>query len=205
MNIKSLFSVPLGVTNIGRDFTNNEMALFLNELKSVTSNVGNATSVNKRVLDHPVLSLLKENILDEVNKFIQTVNPPKVDKNIKFYITQSWLNINHTNEWHHPHIHTNSIVSGVLYINVKDDVDSISFARKEGLFGNLAYFPEKETDYNVFYNKVPVSKGTLVLFPSTTEHYVDFNKDTHKRISLAFNVFLTGTLGTEDTLSKLEL
>jgi ectoine hydroxylase-related dioxygenase (phytanoyl-CoA dioxygenase family) len=93
----------------------------------------------------------------------------------------------------------------VLYINVKDNVDSISFIRKEGLFGNLAYFSEKETDYNIFYNKIPVSKGTLVFFPSTTEHYVDFNKSSHKRISLSFNVFLTGMLGTEDSLSKLDL
>jgi len=205
MNIKSLCPIPLGITNIGRAFSKEEMSTFLTELESLTSNVGNSNSVNTRVLELPVLAPLKEQLLNEVNNFIQTVNPPKADKNIKFYITQSWLNVSGTGEWHHSHIHVNSIVSGVLYINVKDNVDSISFMRKEGLFGNIAYFSEKETDYNLFYNKVPVTKGTLVLFPSTTEHYVDFNKETHKRISLSFNVFLTGTLGTEESLTRLDL
>ena len=205
MNIKPLFSVPLGITNLDREFTADEMTFCLDELKSVTSNVGNSTSVNKQVLDHPTLLTLKEKILVELNKFIQEVNPPQIDKNIKFYITQSWLNINHTNDWHHPHTHTNSIISGVLYVNVKNDVDSITFSPKAGLFGNLVYYPEKETVYNIFYKKIPVSKGMLVFFPSTTEHFVEFNKDTHKRISLSFNVFLTGTLGTEDSSSKLDL
>jgi uncharacterized protein (TIGR02466 family) len=205
MNIKPLFSVPLGITNIGREFTKEEMSLFLAEIKSVVPNIGNVTSFNKRILDVPLLATLKEQLLAEVNDFVQAINPPADNTNIKFYITQSWLNVNNANEWHHPHIHTNSIISGVLYINVDSDVDTISFARKDGLFGNLGYFPKKETDYNVFYNKVPVSNGTVVLFPSTTEHYVDFNKSTHKRISLSFNVFLSGTLGSEDTLSKLDL
>jgi uncharacterized protein (TIGR02466 family) len=205
MNITPLFSVPLGITNLDREFTDDEMSVFLNELDSVNSNIGNSTSVNKQVLDHPTLSTLKENILVELDKFIQEINPPKADKNIKFYITQSWLNINRTDDWHHPHIHVNSIISGVLYINVKNTVDSITFSPKTALFGNLVYYPEKETVYNVFYKKVPVTKGMLVFFPSTTEHFVEFNKDTHNRISLSFNVFLTGTLGTEESSSKLDL
>jgi uncharacterized protein (TIGR02466 family) len=205
MNITPLFSVPLGITNLDRKFTAEEMSLFLNELNSVSPNIGNSTSVNKQVLDHPTLSTLKEEILIGLNKFVQEVNPPMIDKNIEFYITQSWLNINHTDEWHHPHIHTNSVISGVLYINVKDKVDSCTFARKEGLFGNLVYLPKKETAFNTFFNKIPVSNGTLLFFPSITEHHVSFNKGTHKRISLSFNVFLTGALGSDDTTSKLDL
>jgi len=205
MNITPLFSVPLGITNLHRGFTADEMSFFLNELNSVNSNIGNSTSVNKQVLDHPALSTLKETILVELDKFVQEINPPRADKNIKFYITQSWLNINHTNDWHHPHTHVNSIISGVLYINVNNTVDSITFSPNRALFGNLVYYPEKETVYNVFYKKVPVKKGMLIFFPSVTEHFVEFNKDTHKRISLSFNVFLTGTLGTEDSSSKLDL
>jgi uncharacterized protein (TIGR02466 family) len=206
MNIKPLFSIPLGETDIGRDFTKEEMSLFLNELGSLADNVGNANSVNKRILENPLLSDLKEKIILELDNYVQEINPPRADKNITFYITQSWLNINRTGEWHHPHIHTNSVISGVLYINVKDGVDTTTFTRKPGLlFSNLVYFPEKETEYNRFYEKIPVTKGKLIFFPSNVEHYVDFNKDTHNRISLSFNVFLKGDLGSEDTLSKLDL
>ena len=51
-------------------------------------------------------------------------------KNVKPYITQSWLNYTRANQFHHRHEHPNSFVSGVLYINADKATDRINFYNK---------------------------------------------------------------------------
>ena len=45
-------------------------------------------------------------------------NVLKMPKTIEFYITQSWINVNHSETHHHPHKHANSLFSGTYYIKV---------------------------------------------------------------------------------------
>ena len=51
----------------------------------------------------------------------------------------------------------------------------------------------------------PVETGQVLLFPSYLVHYVETKKGTNTRISLAFNIFIKGTIGSKKKLTELTL
>jgi predicted 2-oxoglutarate/Fe(II)-dependent dioxygenase YbiX len=51
----------------------------------------------------------------------------------------------------------------------------------------------------------PLETGQLVMFPSSTTHQVDTKKGTNTRISLAFNTFYKGIVGSNGQLTELIL
>jgi ectoine hydroxylase-related dioxygenase (phytanoyl-CoA dioxygenase family) len=51
---------------------------------------------------------------------------------------------------------------------------------------------------------VPVQAGDLILFNSMLDHGVDqITDDKHVRISLAFNTWFVGEIGSKEALTKL--
>jgi hypothetical protein len=64
---------------------------------------------------------------------------------------------------------------------------------------------EKYNLYNSSSWFFPVETNNLILFPSNLEHFVTTKNDTSERISLAFNVFVKGTLGMKKNLTYLKL
>jgi predicted 2-oxoglutarate/Fe(II)-dependent dioxygenase YbiX len=63
-------------------------------------------------------------------------------------------------------------------------------------------------EYNIYNSKswwLPVKTGQLILFPSSTTHSVEVKKGNNTRVSLAFNVFIKGTLGDNKDLTELFL
>ena len=63
----------------------------------------------------------------------------------------------------------------------------------------------KYNDINCDDYYISVNTGQCILFPSNLQHSVDYNKQNAERISLAFNVFLKGTLGSELYLTELKI
>ena len=119
---------------------------------------------------------------------------PKFDT--KIYITQSWINLTESGQSHNKHVHTNSFLSGVLYLDAIDNVDRITFYKEEYDVLNVA--PSKYTTLNCQSETFFVKTGKLLIFPSLLSHEVpkiDTNRKT--RISLSFNTFLKGRLGDE--------
>ena len=135
--------------------------------------------------------------------FTKIISPKE---NVKLYITQSWLNYTEPNQFHHRHEHPNLFVFGVFYFDSDKDNDMIKF------FHPQKYVPiwvdVEQNKYNI-YNSTswwfPVETGQLIMFPSSTTHQVDVKKGNNTRISLAFNTFYKGTLGTNGTLTELIL
>ena len=64
-------------------------------------------------------------------------------------------------------------------------------------------------EYNIFNSRdwwMPAMQDTLVLFPSSLFHQVNSVEERDRdRVSLSFNTFPTGTLGSSANLSELEL
>ena len=63
-------------------------------------------------------------------------------------------------------------------------------------------------EYNHWNSKTwsfVVNNGDVVLFPSELEHMVQVKTTDNTRISLSFNVFVKGHLGSEINLTKLIL
>ena len=51
----------------------------------------------------------------------------------------------------------------------------------------------------------PVETGDLIMFPSSTTHQVETKQGNNTRISLAFNTFYKGSVGSNFQLTELIL
>ena len=166
-------------------------------------NVGNTTSNNSYIFNGK-LKNIKQFCEEQLNIYVKEVINPKEELDI--YITQSWLNITKPGEFHHEHSHQNSIVSGVFYISTEED-DKITFSDPNVKLRELIKFEQKE--YNPFNSSswfFPSITNELILFPSWLNHKVEVNeKATTDRISISFNTFVKGTLGSRIELTELIL
>lgn len=188
---------------LNRKFTDEEIRVLSrkhNQLKSHGFGSNNQ-SVNNYILEQPELKQLKSEIQLALDNYFLQVYNPKHEASV--YITQSWLNFNLKNEWHPSHVHPNSFLSGVLYVQTtKDDV--ICFTRPINDFP-LTVEPKEYNLYNTKTWYVRINVGNLIIFPSSLAHYVPRKETDGERISLSFNTFLRGTLGTEENLTELRL
>jgi len=199
--INGIFPTPIYISKLNRVLTELELS-FVNETKLDTyNNEGNTTSNNNYILKNEIFKQLKKEldliIQDYFDKIICPAN------NITPYITQSWLNYTETNQYHHKHEHPNSLVSGVLYINSDEQNDKIKFFNDSYRTLRLEL-----KEYNIWNSKswwFPVKTGDIILFPSSLTHMVETKQGTNTRISLAFNVFIKGTVGNNKNLTELIL
>jgi uncharacterized protein (TIGR02466 family) len=200
-SIHSIFPTPIYFTNLYREFTKKELSLVDKCKLNVNKNESNTTSSDTYILNHKLFKDLKTEldliIQDYFNKIISPSN------NIKPYITQSWLNYTEKNQFHHKHNHWNSFISGVVYINCNTANESITFFKEKHEMLNF-----ETKDYNLWNSKTwsfVVNNGDVILFPSELEHMVQVKTTDNTRISLSFNVFVKGHLGSEVKLTKLIL
>ena len=200
-NIINIFPTPIYFSNLERNFTKKEI-LFTEQTKNkVRDNDGNVTSIDNYILNNKCFSQLKKDLTLKVNDYFNKIICPLEE--VKPYITQSWLNYTKKNDYHHSHEHPNSFVSGVFYFNADPDVDTITFMKKDY---NSILLEIKE--YNLFNSKTwwfPIQTGQLILFPSSTTHFVSSKQGENLRTSLAFNVFIKGKLGSNKSLTELIL
>jgi uncharacterized protein (TIGR02466 family) len=188
-----------------RGFTKQELNFVNEQKKHCSKNEGNINTKDNYILNRKQFKNLHKMLSIECNKYLEKIICPK-NKDLKLYITQSWLNYTENNQYHHRHEHPNSYVSGVLYINSDIKTDSIKF------FHNNTYIPISpdidKKKWNHFNSRswwFSVDTGTLVMFPSSTTHQVDVKEGNNTRISLAFNTFIKGTLGDNFSLTELKL
>jgi uncharacterized protein (TIGR02466 family) len=200
-NINSIFPTPIYTSKLNRELSKKELSLIDKSKLNVYKNEGNTTSVDNYILNNKEFKTLKEEldlrIQDYFNKIVCTSN------NIIPYITQSWLNYTETNQYHHKHEHSNSLVSGVFYINCNDQFDKIKFFNQ-----NYKTIKLETKDWNLWNSEswwFSVKTGDIIMFPSSLTHMVETKQGDNTRISLAFNVFIKGTVGDNKSLTELIL
>ncbi len=164
---------------------------------------GNRTSVDSYILDKAELKGLRAFIQSQVELFAHQVL--KIKPRCIFYITQSWVNINEKGTHHHLHAHQNSVISGVFFLDGDDSPIVFRRPASHMLFGNLHLDLQELTLMNAGECNFAARKHRAMLFPSTTPHMVMQNKSETPRMSLAFNTFVRGHLGSSDELSELRL
>jgi uncharacterized protein (TIGR02466 family) len=177
-------------------FTDEQLDIFINTEK--IRNQFNTQSKDSYILNMPELENIKNFCMEGVQEYFDKIIGAKDD--VKPYITQSWLNWTDTNESHHQHYHGNSVVSGVFYISTEQD-DSIDFIRDE-IFPYIL-IPKEYTLYNSLTCKVFAEEKVLLLFPSHLKHQVRVREGSKMRISLAFNTFVKGKIGSKELLNEL--
>ena len=199
--IHSLFPTPIYKTKMDRGFTKQELLFVKEQKKHCVKNEGNMHTIDNYILNKKEFKNLHKLITNECNNYLKKVICPK--NKIEIKITQSWLNYTEQNEFHHKHSHPNSFISGVLYFDSNEDNDRILFTKQE--YQQIS--PEVES-YNLWNSLTwwfSVGTGDLVMFPSSTIHQVETKKGTNTRISLAFNTFISGVVGSPDSLDELNL
>jgi len=157
-------------------------------------------SNNSFVLENEGLSSIKTFITQALNEYMKNVFGAANE----LIITQSWLNVFSKGDYHEPHGHPNSIVSGLLYPFVDKSMSGLSFFIKESPLAqktNFSFNDVKATEYNSTSFTHTLTSGDLILFPSTLYHGVSENNSPRARISLAFNSWLQGGLGSMEELS----
>tara|TARA_Y100000114_G_scaffold33722_1_gene29104 strand:- start:50 stop:661 length:612 start_codon:yes stop_codon:yes gene_type:complete len=189
--IVNLFATPLYINSLNRDINSREKKLVEMLHKDSMRNVSNYHTKDSYVLNKKDFKELKKFIQECCDDYLEKIITPS--DQVKLKITQSWLNYANKNEYHQEHCHSNSFISGVLYINAKQEYDAIQFLNSTHRFLN-----PNIKNYNIWNSKtrtLQVKTGMIILFPSNLYHSVKINKNDYTRISLAFNTFLRGTIG----------
>ena len=181
-----LFSHPVIVWGEKYLFSEKE----LNYIKSLplSSNGFNESSQDIYILKQPILAALNKFIMRGINHYAYDIL--KIKKNsVNFYITQSWATFTKPGQSHHPHIHQNSLFSGVFYF--QGEKTPIRFHRGESVFP-LHFSYESRAFYSADSCAINVEINKLFLFPSSLRHEVVPNTSSTPRISLSFNTFASG-------------
>ena len=167
-----------------------------------SDNTGNLRSIDSYVFrNNPELNEIHDFCVNSINEMAQEVYKPT--NHLNFYITPSWLHITNTGGWHHEHSHPNSLLSGVFYISTVED-DRIHFHDESMHNRFLQQFPTE--DYQSFNSSMfwfGVNNQELVMFPSYLRHSVPRNETKQTRVSISFNTWVKGTLGSELNLTEL--
>lgn len=201
IEICNLFPVPIMKVDFYRDFTEKELNCFNSAVRM--DNTYNKSSTDKNILNHPDLKEIKFFIEENQKIFFNLYYGDP--NNVEIYTTQSWLNFSIKGQSHHEHLHPNSIISGVFYINVEGE-DQIHFKNPHHMYqAQLAIEAVTENAYSATNAVYMVKDKNLILFPSTLIHKVPPFPFDATRISLSFNTFVKGYLGSKHDANLLIL
>jgi len=198
MNVSHLFPVPVAEFHIGRGLTDEERSFVLDHSPR-QDNGGNKISTNHYILNEPALCDVKSFVDDCINQYARDVW--EIRDRCSLELTQSWATYTRPGDFHHQHTHTNSMFSGVFYVQTDDTRDRLHFYRSLSTVLAPAY-----AEVNIFNSNswwLPTPTGSLLLFPSTVPHAVVAFSDGVERCSIAFNTFPRGAVGGAGTLSEL--
>ena len=160
---------------------------------------GNFRSDDSYLLCNEEFKDIKNFLKESIDKFTTNVLNTKQ----RLVITQCWANRNPKGSKHHEHVHPNSIVSGVMYFQINEKLPPISFSkdRQDGMKLN----PIKYNNINSETFMLPCKPGELILFPSSLKHSVPINHGEEDRISVSFNTFCIDAIGSEQSLTHLDI
>lgn len=189
-NLYPLFASNVSVFEIEVDYKK-----YISELEKEPyeeTNINNPNnsfiSSNNKILDKSKFKDLKNKIIDcfeTYNEYMQ------YSCNVEMY--NSWATKTDLNQESEFHNHSNSLVSGVFYL--QDDMSNICFENF-----NKPHFSVPFTKSNIYnsqsYYFTP-KPGMLLLFPSMLYHKIIKN-NKGIRYSIAFNFIPKGKIGTID-------
>lgn len=197
MEVLGIFPEPIYKDSI--DFSEAELSFLMGvrDRGDYKNTYGNTTSNDSYILNS--VESLKQKVQSHLDRYLETIVGAE---GAKLEVTQSWMNFNDYKTSHHTHTHTNSIVSGVIYLT-PNPAPFMVFRKQDSY--PLRPLITKLTEYNSPFKEIPVKQNDIILFPSQIPHGVQMNNTKETRISLAFNTFYKGVLGSKQNLTHLEI
>jgi uncharacterized protein (TIGR02466 family) len=120
-------------------------------------------------------------------------------------ITGLWGNISSGQTALHEHTHPNNYLSGVFYARMPEGAGAIAFKDPRPQTRILRPRTLRDNPLNSLEFEYAATTGTLLLFPAWLEHGVRPSRTQDERISIAWNLMVTGPLGSHDQLAYSEL
>jgi len=200
-----LFSVPVFKSKVN-DLDFDDLNQRLDSLEyEKTANGDGWMSVQQSLLYQEEFVDVKEQVERYLKGYLHQVLNVSTNHNLKHVC--SWAIYHDIRNWCFPHLHTNSLFSGVLYTNVPENSgESLTFGHAQLMPTWCSPTMEPTvTDYNLYNSKTwgfDVQRGDILLFPSHVLHNTPVSKTTEKRRCIAFNYFLTGKFGLKTAYAE---
>lgn len=197
-NLHSLFATPILDSTIE---VSSEIINYVHSLAYRRTDCNNAyISVSKNILDNVLFEEYSDRINSLVNEFVFEVC--EFDRNkLSLKRVSSWSNIHHYSDWAQEHIHMNSFVSGVWYLETSENCGDLQFHSPHIGFGEpLDFEISNFNEYNSRSWDFSPEKNKIYIFPSTLKHSVYRNETKKNRTSIAFNYYAGGIVNSEDVI-----
>jgi len=150
------------------------------------------TSVYKYVLKRPEFKLLRQQIEEHISNYVRNVIC--IDREVPFYITNSWIVRHNLGDHAQEHMHWNSVYSGIVYLQCNNNSGQLRFVRRlTGMVMKPNY--TEDNVYNMNEQSYTPEPEDIVIFPSSLYHSVTASRSETPRLCLAFNVFWKGVFG----------
>lgn len=194
-DIISLFSTPIFSTEFLQSTQINDLIEFLRMQQNPSKVLNDHIQTQDDLHEKKELKEFCSKLL-EVAKSICDFNHLVYDD---LYITTMWATIATSETYFHPqHIHPNSLLSGILYLQGPKDCSGTMFYDPRP---TVQVFEPDYTDanhFNISRYETNFKPGKMLIFPSWFPHGV-MTSDTpygedDARITLSFNIMFTGKI-----------
>lgn len=150
-----------------------------------------STSPDLNILGEPRFADLRAFLEDCVRDYLDNVYCYEYEE---FQIVHAWVNRAPEGGFQRMHYHGNSVVSGVYYLKADPEKSApLMFEKAESSsFPYIAVATTQQTIFTANRIAYPSETGLCYLFPSHIKHGYETPNAGGERISLAFNVMLSG-------------
>ena len=134
-----------------------------------------------------------KNLVDELYKMQHKIFKEEwLDKEPK--LGNMWANINYPGGYNRPHIHPNSLYSGVYYVKTNPNCGKIVFNDPRPGIQTTMPLRKKGQPPRHLWREVHLDakQGRIIMFPAWLWHCVEPNKSNDIRISVSFNFIQDG-------------
>lgn len=147
-------------------------------------------------VDQPGANWLRGHVNAAVIDYLKSLG---VDYPVNWQI-HAWANVNRMGDYHDPHNHPHSYLSGTYYIKMPSEASMKRGGRRGDLRPGRITFYDPRTGFNMGSIKgdpyvepeftVLPEPGLLLMWPASLMHFVHPNLSDETRVSLSFNIVL---------------
>ena len=193
-----IFPTPILIIKYDDDIS--EETKYVENLEYISQKENkNFKSKDSYLMKHEIFKNIKNFFGESITKYTEKV----LNSKQRLVITQCWTNKNPPGAKHHEHVHPNSITSGVFFFRIGGKLPPIQFAKTNQVAMKLD--PTKYNNITAETFMLPCVPGELLLFPSNLKHSVPMNLSEETRYSMSFNTFCIDALGSENSLTHLDI
>ena len=184
--------VPLFPTGMVKQYHSSSHFLDTVDLTNVTFE---KFSGQTKLRSEKFYNILLEPEFKEIHDFVKSSAQDFLDNVLEleyeeFFVTESWLNISGKDGYQKVHNHSNSIISGTLYLKSEEGHPPLDFKKQKMEFGpfiSLTEHYKKGNPNTASTLSFPSTEDTMLVFNSHLYHGHDANQLESERIGLAWN------------------